>query len=81
MDKLKVTLTGSDGATTTLTGTDLIVNPTTAEVTFRYLRAGTFTLGVTADGKTLTVSGPTSVTVTSGGLATVALEISNVATP
>ena len=81
MEKLKVTLTASDGAVTTLTGTDLIVNPTTAEVTFRYLTAGRFTLAVTADEKTLTVSGPSSVTVTSGGLATVALDLTNVTSP
>ena len=81
LSNLKVTLTDSDQAVTTLTGTDLTLNGTTAEVTFRFLRPGTYTLAVTADNKTVTASGPTSVTVTSGGLATVALEISNVTTP
>lgn len=78
---LKVTLKDSLEAVTTLTGPDLTINGTTAEVTFRFLRPGTYTLTLTADGKTLTVSGPTSITVTSGGLATAALELSNVTTP
>jgi hypothetical protein len=81
MNSLKVTLTDSDGAITTLTGTDLTSSSTTAEVTFRYLRPGTYSLTVTADGKTLTLSGPSSVTVTSGGLATAALDLTGVTTP
>jgi len=81
MDKLKIALTDSDGAVTTLTGTALSTTTTTADVTFRYLRAGTYGLAVTVEGKTLTLSGPSSVTVTSAGLATVAIDLTNVTTP
>lgn len=80
LNTLKVTLTNSDGVATTLTGTDLTVGTTTAEVTFRYLTPGTYGVTVTADGKTLTLSGPSSVTVTSGGLATAAFNLTGVAT-
>jgi hypothetical protein len=81
MNSLKVTLTDSDGAITTLTGGDLTTTATTAEVTFRYLTPGTFGLTVTADGKTLTTTGPSSITVTSGGLATAAFDLTGVTTP
>lgn len=81
MDKLKVKLTSIEGAVTTLTGSDLTTTTTSADVTFRYLAAGTYALSVTVEGKTLTLSGPSSVTVTSAGLTSVAIDLTNVSTP
>lgn len=81
MDTLKLSLTSSGGAVTTLTGAALTATQTTAEVTFRYLTPGTYGVTVTAEGKTLTLSGPSSLTVTSAGLATAAINLTNVSTP
>jgi len=81
MEKVIVTLTDGEGGITSLTGAALTTSATAAEVTFRYLRAGTYRIAVTTEGKTLTLSGPSTVTVTSGGLATVGLDLTNVTTP
>lgn len=80
MANVEITLTSGSGGVTTLTGTDLLTTASTAEVTFRYLEAGTYTLAVTAQGKNLTLTGPSSVTVSSGGLATAAFTINDVTT-
>lgn len=81
MENVKITLTSGSGGATTLSGSDLTTTASTAEVTFRYLEPGTYTLAITAEGKTLTTSGPSSVTVSSGGLATAAFTISDVTAP